>query len=80
MSARSLILARADQVSRSAGDVPSPCLSVCRMEAASALCAGCFRTLQEIAAWGQMPEAGKRAVWQEIAVRAGRAPRRPEPT
>jgi predicted Fe-S protein YdhL (DUF1289 family) len=32
--------------------VPSPCISVCRMDAATGLCEGCFRTLDEIAAWG----------------------------
>ncbi|MFM9879555.1 MAG: DUF1289 domain-containing protein [Burkholderiaceae bacterium] len=50
--------------------VPSPCLSVCRMDAGSSLCAGCFRTLDEIAAWGAMNDAGKRAVWALIAQRA----------
>lgn len=50
--------------------VPSPCLSVCRMDASSSLCAGCFRTLEEIAAWSRMDEAGKRDVWKLIGVRA----------
>ena len=33
--------------------VPSPCISVCRMDAASGLCEGCLRTLDEIAAWSR---------------------------
>ncbi|MGY8905026.1 MAG: DUF1289 domain-containing protein [Burkholderiales bacterium] len=50
--------------------VPSPCLSVCRMDASSSLCAGCFRTIEEIAAWSRLDEVGKRHVWALIAQRA----------
>jgi predicted Fe-S protein YdhL (DUF1289 family) len=50
--------------------VPSPCVSVCRMNSApTALCEGCFRTLDEIAAWSRMDDAGKREVWARIAQR-----------
>ncbi|HET6720502.1 MAG TPA: DUF1289 domain-containing protein [Rhodocyclaceae bacterium] len=31
--------------------VASPCINVCRMDERSALCVGCFRTLDEIAGW-----------------------------
>ena len=51
------------------GDVPSPCLSVCRMDPASELCEGCLRTLDEIAAWGRMGDADKRGVWKMIGER-----------
>lgn len=50
--------------------VPSPCLSVCRMDTSSSLCAGCFRTIEEIAAWSRMDDAAKRAVWLLLAQRA----------
>jgi predicted Fe-S protein YdhL (DUF1289 family) len=50
-------------------DVPSPCLSICRMDATSELCLGCFRTLDEIGAWGRSDDASKRAVWRAIAER-----------
>jgi predicted Fe-S protein YdhL (DUF1289 family) len=49
---------------------PSPCNSVCRMDAATGWCEGCFRTLDEIAAWGRMPDAQKRAVWRQLGQRA----------
>ncbi len=49
--------------------VPSPCIDVCRMDAASGLCEGCLRTLDEIAAWSQLSEAGKRDVWAALARR-----------
>jgi predicted Fe-S protein YdhL (DUF1289 family) len=51
------------------GDVPSPCLSVCRMDPARELCEGCFRTLDEIAAWSRMGDEAKREVWQVIGER-----------
>jgi len=53
-----------------AGDVPSPCVSVCRMDPGRGLCVGCCRTLDEIAAWSQLDDAGKRAVWRRIGERA----------
>ena len=51
------------------GTVPSPCINVCRMDAASGLCEGCLRTIDEIAAWAQLPEAGRRAVWAALEQR-----------
>ena len=49
--------------------VPSPCISVCRIDAVSQLCEGCFRTLLEIAGWSRMDDAGKCAVWARIEER-----------
>jgi predicted Fe-S protein YdhL (DUF1289 family) len=57
-----------------AAAVPSPCVNICRMEAASGLCAGCWRTIDEIAAWSKMDDDGKRQVWQAIALRKADAP------
>ncbi|HOF30153.1 MAG TPA: DUF1289 domain-containing protein [Burkholderiaceae bacterium] len=53
----------------SAENVPSPCVSVCRMDAVSGLCEGCLRTLDEIARWSTLPESSKRAVWTLIGQR-----------
>ena len=50
-SARELLLEKAREVDP-AGPVPSPCISVCRMDAVTGWCEGCFRTLDEIAGWG----------------------------
>ena len=50
--------------------VPSPCISVCRMDAATGLCEGCFRTLDEIAAWGMASDAQRRALWAALMDRA----------
>ncbi len=43
--------------------VASPCTSVCRMNARSGWCEGCFRTLDEIAAWSGLDDEDKRRVW-----------------
>jgi uncharacterized protein len=51
-------------------ELPSPCVSVCKMDAAGSLCTGCFRTLDEIGAWSRMAGPAKRAVWALIAQRA----------
>ena len=40
------------------------------MDAASGLCEGCLRTLDEITAWGMMDNRSKRAVWELIEQRA----------
>jgi uncharacterized protein len=69
-TARELLQARAVQVAAEHSvDVPSPCMSVCRMDAGGELCLGCLRTLDEIAAWGRMADDGKRIVWGRIADR-----------
>lgn len=51
------------------GEVVSPCISICRMDARSKLCQGCFRTVEEIAAWSRASLEGKRAIWQTIEQR-----------
>jgi uncharacterized protein len=50
--------------------VPSPCISVCRMDAASGLCEGCYRTLDEIARWSSASEDEKLAIWDQLLQRA----------
>ena len=75
MNTTELIVRRAREVralnSCGTATLPSPCVSVCRMDAASGWCEGCLRTLDEIAAWGLMDNRGKRAVWALIEQRAG---------
>ncbi|HQR10009.1 MAG TPA: DUF1289 domain-containing protein [Casimicrobiaceae bacterium] len=46
--------------------VPSPCNSVCALDEATGLCAGCFRTIDEIAAWSLLDDADKREVWASL--------------
>ena len=49
--------------------VPSPCTSVCRMDARTGWCEGCARTLDEITAWSSMNDIEKAVVWDELATR-----------
>jgi hypothetical protein len=69
-AALELLAQRARLVGAGLGqEVPSPCVSVCRMDAATELCEGCLRTLDEIAAWSRMSDEEKRVVWALIAKR-----------
>ncbi|MBP7565847.1 MAG: DUF1289 domain-containing protein [Burkholderiaceae bacterium] len=60
-----------------AQDLPSPCVSVCRMDEALGLCAGCLRSLDEIAGWSRADDALRRVIWQRVAERATRLSTRP---
>ncbi len=42
--------------------VASPCTSVCIIDSVTGLCGGCFRTLEEIAAWIDFSATEKREV------------------
>lgn len=72
-----LIAIRARQVSvkgqnvaqKTGQDIPSPCISVCQMNPSTALCAGCWRTLDEIAGWSCASDADKHTIWARIAQR-----------
>ena len=44
--------------------VPSPCIDVCEMDSATGWCAGCLRTLDEIACWSVLDDVQKQGVWQ----------------
>ncbi len=46
--------------------VPSPCVSVCRMDDEGVFCLGCLRTLDELRVWAILDNAEKRAVWRLI--------------
>ena len=64
-----------------ASPVRSPCVDVCRMDAATGWCEGCLRTIPEIAAWSTMDDDAKRAVLARLDERrvewAQRAPKAP---
>jgi len=53
--------------------IASPCINVCRIDEATALCVGCLRTLDEIAMWGVLSDDERREVWARLASRATRA-------
>ncbi len=49
----------------------SPCINVCRMDAESGLCAGCLRTLDEIAGWARASNDARLAILAEVERRRG---------
>ena len=49
--------------------VASPCISLCQMHQATGWCRGCLRTLDEIACWGGLDDAGKHAVLHSLRAR-----------
>lgn len=65
--------------------VASPCINVCQMDETTGWCAGCLRTLDEIACWSLLDDLEKQAVcneleerrvqWQQLQVEQGPAER-----
>jgi len=51
------------------GDAASPCINVCRMDARSGFCEGCFRTIDEIACWSGATREEKLAVLAKLEAR-----------
>ena len=49
-----------------ASPVPSPCVSLCKMDAERRYCMGCLRTIEEIVNWSKADDDYKRGVWAEI--------------
>lgn len=74
-----LLAARADCARAFKENVPSPCVSVCRMSEQTGLCLGCWRTIDEIRAWSTSDDATRRQLWTTIEQRASAsAPARPQ--
>jgi predicted Fe-S protein YdhL (DUF1289 family) len=57
--------------------VSSPCIKVCVIDAASGLCSGCGRSLDEIARWGGMTEAARLAAMATLPARMKEAGLKP---
>jgi predicted Fe-S protein YdhL (DUF1289 family) len=47
----------------------TPCIDVCEMDAASGLCFGCGRTLDEIAGWAAMSPEERRTIMAVLPAR-----------
>jgi predicted Fe-S protein YdhL (DUF1289 family) len=70
-AARTTFEGRAAEVAALPADalVPSPCINICRIDPDTGRCAGCRRTLDEIAAWSRADDTAKRAIWARLAER-----------
>lgn len=46
--------------------VPSPCVGICRIDAATGYCLGCARTTDEIAQWSEAADDERLLVWSSL--------------
>jgi predicted Fe-S protein YdhL (DUF1289 family) len=51
----------------------TPCIHVCVIDADAELCAGCGRTIEEIAHWSQMTDRERAAIMRGLPERLRRA-------
>ena len=69
MSRLDTLVADAAQARAAGEPLPSPCVQICRIDARTGWCEGCWRRLEEIGGWMTMDEDARWAVWQRIAQR-----------
>lgn len=62
-------LAAPPELTMQGGVPPSPCTGLCKVEAASGCCAGCYRTLDEISLWPEADGTLKQAIWRRCLLR-----------
>jgi predicted Fe-S protein YdhL (DUF1289 family) len=58
--------------------VETPCIKICVMNAATRLCTGCGRTLEEIASWGSLDSPTRERVMAELPQRMQNAGLKPQ--
>jgi hypothetical protein len=51
----------------------TPCIKVCVIDAATGLCAGCARSLSEIAGWASMSDFERQQIMRDLPARRGQA-------
>lgn len=49
--------------------VASPCINLCQLDRSGGFCRGCFRSLEEIAAWSRVSNDKKRRIVAAAASR-----------
>jgi predicted Fe-S protein YdhL (DUF1289 family) len=54
-------------------DIVSPCIKVCVIDPSTGLCAGCGRTLPEIARWRDLDHEERRRIMSELPDRQRRS-------
>lgn len=55
--------------------VESPCVKFCKLDPVSGYCLGCYRTIEEIAAWPGLGREEKQQVYKELEKRKRRPAR-----
>ncbi|PRC93729.1 DUF1289 domain-containing protein [Solimicrobium silvestre] len=56
-------------INSSVAVTPSPCTNICKIDAQTGWCEGCWRTIDEIAGWGSAGEPVKELIMQNIEQR-----------
>ena len=56
--------------------IKTPCIKVCVVDGETGLCMGCYRQLNEVAAWAKFTDAEREAILAELPSRKSRI--RPE--
>lgn len=57
-------------------EIASPCVKVCVIHPVERICAGCYRTVDEIAAWSRMAPEERARIMGELPERAPRLTKR----
>jgi predicted Fe-S protein YdhL (DUF1289 family) len=52
--------------------IESPCVKVCTLDPSGTICTGCFRTIEEIGLWTQLPDPVRAQVLEKLPARRRR--------
>lgn len=59
-------------MTRKPAPIESPCINICRIEKASGLCIGCWRSIREITQWGRMAPEQRQDIMADLPKRKWR--------
>ena len=52
-------------------NLPSPCISICKLNKSTGFCDGCFRTINEISQWTSMTDVERMSLLEILRQRQG---------
>ena len=52
-------------------NLPSPCISICKLNKSTGFCDGCFRTINEISKWPSMTDVERMSLLEILRQRQG---------
>ncbi|MGI1663508.1 DUF1289 domain-containing protein [Palleronia sp. KMU-117] len=57
-------------------EIESPCIKVCLIHPEARICAGCYRTIDEIGGWTRLSPEDRRRIMDDLPARAARLKQR----
>ncbi|MEM8729437.1 MAG: DUF1289 domain-containing protein [Pseudomonadota bacterium] len=57
-------------------EIASPCIKICLIHPEEKICAGCYRSIEEIARWSRMTPETRAEIMEELPSRAPRLAKR----